>query len=336
MRGDPLRARGKVGKPSTPVSLNPEGALAFGLRIGRRAADMILMNMIGEVLAARTLTYDYPLPDAVDRFAEESIASITEILEPRLQDRIVGIGVATPFGIWKLPEEAGAPREELTAWQTHSFTTSFAEFTDLTVFTANDASMACSGELVFGNAADLTDFIYFYIGAFVGGGLVLDGRIFLGRHGNAAAFGSVLIDNISTKPNQLVQGASIYVLERALSERKGKQVKLRDTSDAWKLSDPLVDAWVSQTGRSLAVAAISVSATVDVDCVVVDGNFPRAIKEAVRARMSEAFTQLDTSEILQPSITTGMLGRKAAAIGAAYQPIMAAHFIEGSQIHAGV
>ena len=335
-RGSPIRSQGKVGKPSTPVSLNPNGALAFGLRIGRRAVDMILMNIVGSVLDSRTLAYDFPMPDMIDQFAEDSVLSMTDALEPSLRHRIVGMGIATPFGLWKLPEEAGATPDEMAAWKAHSFETSFARFTDLDVFAANDASMACSGEFVFGQYRDLSEFIYFYVGAFVGGGLVLGGRVFLGRSGNAGAFGSLPIDNINAKPNQLVQGASIYTLERDLSKRQGQSVRLRSNSEAWKLNDPLVASWIQQTGRSLGMAAMAVSATVDVQAVILDGNFPPEIKRAIHDHMEKALDQLDTSEIERPSVVVGTLGRSAAAMGAAYQPMTSAYFIEGSQIRASV
>src|SRR6187549_3515737 len=32
--------RGKIGQPSVPYSLDPEGALSFGLKIGRRSVDL--------------------------------------------------------------------------------------------------------------------------------------------------------------------------------------------------------------------------------------------------------------------------------------------------------
>ncbi|MEM6712670.1 MAG: ROK family transcriptional regulator [Pseudomonadota bacterium] len=332
VRGEPVRSQGKVGKPSSPVALNPEGALAFGLRVGRRAADIVLMNIVGGLVDSRTVSYDYPLPHPIEQFAQHSIEAMTQSLGPELRSRIVGIGVATPHGIWKLPEETGAPKDALEAWKDHSFETSFASFTDMNVFTANDASMACSGEFVFGKSGGMSDFIYFYIGAFVGGGLVLDGRVFLGRTGNAAAFGSLPINHIDARPNQLVQGASIYVLERALSAREGRSVRLRSTSDAWTIDDPIIAAWVEQTGRSLAVAAVGVSASVDVHTVIIDGNFPAEIKQATARHMEDAINQLEISEIGGMSVALGSLGRSAGAMGAAYQPITAAHFIEGSAI----
>jgi hypothetical protein len=42
LRGKPLR--GKVGQPLVPYSLNPEGALSFGLKIGRRSVDLYLWS----------------------------------------------------------------------------------------------------------------------------------------------------------------------------------------------------------------------------------------------------------------------------------------------------
>src|SRR5215217_2162582 len=60
LRGNPLR--GKVGQPLVPYSLNPEGALSFGLKIGRRSVDLYLINFAGETLGLLHRTYPYPTP----------------------------------------------------------------------------------------------------------------------------------------------------------------------------------------------------------------------------------------------------------------------------------
>lgn len=329
LRGTPQK--GKVGKPSIPVSLNPEGALAYGLRIGRRGADLILMNMVGEVMHTRAKSYAYPLPEMIDAFVEESMESIGEGLPDPLKGRIIGIGVASPFGLWKKADAAGAPEEMMAAWRAYDFATSFAAFTDLPVLLANDASMGCSGELVFGAACELSDFLYFYVGAFVGGGVVLGRRVYFGRTGNAGAFGTLMVDGIDAQPNQLVHSASIYMLERDLNAQAGREVRLRSDSDQWDLQNSVVDAWVTHTARALATAAVSAAAVVDVATVVVDGGFPGTIKAQIIARLQTALEQLDTQEISPLCVHAGVLGRSAAAMGAAYQPILAAHFLEGSQ-----
>jgi hypothetical protein len=41
--------RGKIGQPSVPFSLNPSGAYALGLKVGRRSNDLVLMDFTGVV-----------------------------------------------------------------------------------------------------------------------------------------------------------------------------------------------------------------------------------------------------------------------------------------------
>ncbi len=49
VRGEPIR--GKVGKPSTPMALNPDGILSLGLNIGRKSADLVLIDVTGTTRA---------------------------------------------------------------------------------------------------------------------------------------------------------------------------------------------------------------------------------------------------------------------------------------------
>src|ERR1700683_2145580 len=46
-RGPPLRVR--VGQPTIPMSIDPEGAYSFGLKIGRRRCDLVLIDFRGAI-----------------------------------------------------------------------------------------------------------------------------------------------------------------------------------------------------------------------------------------------------------------------------------------------
>jgi hypothetical protein len=61
LREEPLR-RGKVGQPSVPMSLNPEGAFSIGFKFGRRSADLVLMDFTGITRRIVRTTYAYPTP----------------------------------------------------------------------------------------------------------------------------------------------------------------------------------------------------------------------------------------------------------------------------------
>src|SRR6266540_7263127 len=56
------RQRGRVGQPSTPLSLDPDGAFALGVKVGRRSCDIVLMDFVGRVRHELHHTYPYPGP----------------------------------------------------------------------------------------------------------------------------------------------------------------------------------------------------------------------------------------------------------------------------------
>ena len=62
------------------------------------------------------------------------------------------------------------------------------------VYMLNDCTTAALGEKVFGAAKNLSNFVYVGIGTGIGGGVFVDGRLLLGKDGNAAEIGHMTID----------------------------------------------------------------------------------------------------------------------------------------------
>jgi predicted NBD/HSP70 family sugar kinase len=325
LRGAPQR--GKVGKPSVPVTLNPSGALAYGLRIGRRGAALVLMDIVGGVRAQRTITYPYPTPELVHAFMKAGVEEITGQIDAATARSIIGIGVAAPFELWNWLDVVGAPKEEMLRWQEYDFPTAFATFTPLPVIVANDATMACNGEFVFGVGAELQEFLYFYIGAFIGGGLVMNGAVHFGRNGNAGAFGSILVGDASSHGQQLIHNASIFTLEAELQAVFKRPFSLWGQSEDWNSHPEIVRNWCARTAKAMARAIVSAVAVVDIQTVVVDGGMPEPIKATIVEMITEALARTESEGIVLPSVLAGKLGISAGALGAAYQPIKTAHFL---------
>ncbi|MFN2306223.1 MAG: winged helix-turn-helix transcriptional regulator, partial [Paracoccaceae bacterium] len=55
IKGEPQR--GRVGKPSTPMALSPDAAFAVGLKIGRRSADFVLTDIMGNIRSRAQMAY---------------------------------------------------------------------------------------------------------------------------------------------------------------------------------------------------------------------------------------------------------------------------------------
>jgi predicted NBD/HSP70 family sugar kinase len=324
LRGD--AQRGRVGQPSVPYSLNPDGAFAFGLKIGRRSVDLYFINFIGEVKCLLHQTYAYPTPQGVHDFAIEGLARMQAELPPQTIARICGLGIAAPYEMWTWAEEIGAPREDIDAWRSVDIRADLAKLCTWPVYFSNDITAACAAELMFGNGADYIDYLYVFIGSFIGGGLVLDGHLFPGRTRNAGALGSMPAHDKTPgqRARQLMSIASIYVLERKLIEEGRRAEILWQSPDDWGDDlGPALDDWIEEVAESLAHAIVAAIAVIDVETVVVDGAFPVSVRQRIMERTRAAIQTVNRQGLSPFSLVEGALGNGARAMGGAAIPLLA-------------
>lgn len=326
LRGKPLR--GKVGQPLVPYSLNPEGALSFGLKLGRRSVDLYLIGFTGEILSLDHQIYPYPTWDGVRRFAKAGIDRVLNELPPPLAARIAGLGIAAPYEMWTWHEEIGAPLAEIEAWRDIDIRAEMASLCPWPVYFANDITAACAAELMFGRGGDYLDYLYVYIGSFIGGGLVLNGHLFPGRTQNAAALGSMPphlpASGIAGKPPQLMNVASIYVLERKLvAEGRNADILWQSPDDWGSDLGPILDEWIEEVARHLAFAITASIAVIDVETVVIDGAFPRHVRTRMIERTRAALAEVNRLGLSPFTLVEGTIGNAARAMGGASLPLLA-------------
>ena len=65
--------RGRVGQPTIPMSLDPDGAYSLGLKIGRRSCDLVLVDFRGTVRQHAHRTFAYPTPEMILEFVREQL-----------------------------------------------------------------------------------------------------------------------------------------------------------------------------------------------------------------------------------------------------------------------
>ena len=318
--------RGRVGQPSVPYSLNPQGAYSVGLKIGRRSADLSLINFTGEVQHFLHQTYAYPTPAAIRAFTETGLAELQSGLSPEALRRIAGLGIASPYEMWTWPEEIGAPREDIDAWREVDIRAELAAICPWPVYFYNDITAACAAELMFGRGADYVDYLYVFIGSFIGGGLVFGGHLFPGRTNNAGALGSMpsSLPATGSRLPQLMNVASIYVLERELIRQGRRAEVLWQSPDDWGDDlGPTLDNWIDQVARHLAHAVSAAVAVVDVETVVVDGAFPPSVRTRIIEATRAALAEVNRQGLSPFTLVEGSLGTSARALGGAAIPLLA-------------
>lgn len=326
LRGKPIK--GRVGQPSVPMHLAADGAYSIGLKIGRRSADLVLMDFLGTVRQQLHEVYAYPLPQPILEFAIKGVEQLTSSLPASARDRVAGIGIATPFELWNWAESVGAPSSEMDQWREMDLAAALDQKVPLEVFVQNDATSACGAELVLGRGAEYANFCYFFIGYFIGGGIVLNNAVYTGPTGYAGAFGPMPMPAVEGVPPQLLDVASIFVLEEQLRANGYDQTALWEEANNWRDFGEHLDRWVDETARNLAYAIVASCSVIDFSAVIIDGGFPEWVREAVVEATMSSVNKLDLRGVKQPDILQGDVGANARAMGGALLPFFARYLAD--------
>jgi predicted NBD/HSP70 family sugar kinase len=318
--------RGRVGQPTVPLSLDPEGAFSIGLKIGRRSSDLVLVDFEGNIRHRAHETFAYPTPRIILDFAARTLPSFTQALSPRQLRRVAGLGVAAPFQLWNWGGEIGAPPGAMDGWRTIDIEQEIADLCAFPVTLCNDATSACAAEFFFGEAWRHRDFLYFFLGSFVGGGVVIGGSLFPGRTGNAGALGSLPVmprGEAGKTPSQLIACASIYQLERRIEAAGLDPSSIWRTPARWSDFGAHLDAWIEEAAHALAYACVAAISVIDFAAIVIDGAMPIEVRDRLTARVAERVETLDRRGLSDVAIMPGAIGADARALGGAALPLIA-------------
>ena len=320
--------RGKVGQPLVPFSLNPEGAFSIGLKVGRRSGDLILLDLTGKVRRKVHKPYHFPTPQKLVDFVAVGLQELLSDLSPAQRDRICGLGIAAPFELWNWEEAVGAPHDVLEAWRDFDLVGEIAKLGDWPVHFSNDATAACAAELLFGRGNQFHTYAYFFVGYFIGGGIVINGHIFPGRTGYAGAIGPLPHSAPDGSPQQLIHNASLFVLENQLQAAGLDPMVLARSPEDWGEIGPALNIWLEQTANSLAFAAVATMSIIDFEAIIIDGAMPANVRAELVRRIRLAVAGHDLRGLPNFSIEEGRIGSDARAMGAASLSLFANYIID--------
>ena len=345
--------RGKIGQPSVPIALNPDGAFSFGVNIGRRRLDVLLIDFTGVVRQRASLAYRFPEQEVVFPAIAAEVARMRAALPAALRARLQGVGVAAPLQLDRWHALMGTPPGQAGCWERQDIAARIAADTGLPVRFAKDTAAACVAELVAGRGRSVKSFLYLFVDTFIGGGLVLDSQLYAGLHGNAGAVGSLplavaggagdgagaaagagLDDGAASaaaatgvagaaaaQPAQLLSVASLLGLEQRFTQAGLDPTAATDerAMQAPWLAHSAV--WAEQGGAAIAMAPASANCLLDLDGAIVDGSCSRALLELLLEAVTAALRRYNWEGARCPQVLAGTIGADARALGGALLPL---------------
>ena len=166
--------------------------LVIGIDVGGQSTKIGVVNTEGEIIAQTVISSLQT--ELIDYINELTKAIKTLILETAETGKVKGIGIGAPNGNyykgtveyapnlkWSYDNDGKPTVIELAAL--------VKSFTGLPVTITNDANAAAMGEMAYGVARGMRNFIMITLGTGVGSGIVINGEVVYGHDGFAGELG---------------------------------------------------------------------------------------------------------------------------------------------------
>jgi glucokinase len=319
--------------------MTSDGAPLLGIDIGGTKLAVAVSTAEGEVLAAqREPSRAEDGPDAMigravgmaRRVVAEAGLGVTDI-------DAIGIGCGGPLDPWR-----GVILNALNnpGWTNVPLVERIQAELDRPTFLDNDANAAALGEHRFGAGRGVRNMVYLTISTGVGGGLILDDRLYHGENGNAGELGHISVRVAGGRPchcgsigciETYCSGTNIAArareaLERgegatsALAERPADELRAEHVVAAARDGDALACAIWDETTELLGGGIVSIIHAFNPQLVILGGGVTRAgemLFEPVRRVVADrAMPWLSEAVTIVPAELgehTGVLGAVAVA-----------------------
>ncbi|MFE9126910.1 ROK family protein [Streptomyces sp. NPDC007148] len=183
--------RPSLGRPANPVRVDGGRALFIGVKITGDEIIAVLTDLCCRIRVARHLPLTARDPGAVLTLASELVRELLAEADG-FGAPVHGLGVAVSGDV---DRAAGVVRySPFLEWHDVPLAELLGMTTGLRVTVDNDVRALTVAEQWFGAGVGLSDFALVTVGAGIGCGLVVHGRVVSGAHGVAGEIGHVVID----------------------------------------------------------------------------------------------------------------------------------------------
>lgn len=303
------------GQPSLPLSLSNDRVLSIGLSVTADGLSLAVISLTGQQLIARS--------EAIDATNKQRLLDRTAALFEEMaasgeldRERVFGLGVAFP-GFFTGNHGQLATPIGMESWALTDLQRAFEEQLGLPVWIENDGSAAAAGEALYGIGESAKTFAFIYIDRGLGGGVVINGKLWRGANGNAGEFTGILPPHLrAERPNLLM----LWEMSNAAGARFKTVAEMIENID---LRSEAVGRWLEKVSPQMDAIVSAIASSFDPDAIVVGGRLPTGLVSRLIERTRFFSVPVRGVDRAYPLLAPSALRGDAVALGAASLPFSA-------------
>lgn len=308
-------------------------SLVIGLDLGGTNSVFGVVDSKGEIIATTSIkTQAYP---SVDQYIMESVKAIKQIAEQvGGMEKIRAMGIGAPCGnYYKGTIEHAA--NLVWAKGIVPLANMFVNELGIPVVVTNDAKAAAMGEMKYGVAVGMNNFVELTLGTGVGSGIVANGQLIYGFDGFAGELGHMIVEpdgrpcGCGRKGCLETYCSATGVVRTAIAmlEESSEATSLRDIAtdkltsyEVYKAAmagDTMAQEVFKQTGRRIGIACANIATFLSPEAFIFFGGLAQAGELLLRP-LEEAYNEnvLSLYKGKARFLMSGLDGAKAAILGA--------------------
>lgn len=308
-------------------------SLVIGLDLGGTNSVFGVVDSKGEIIATTSIkTQAYP---SVDQYIMESVKAIKQIAEQvGGMEKIRAMGIGAPCGnYYKGTIEHAA--NLVWAKGIVPLANMFVNELGIPVVVTNDAKAAAMGEMKYGVAVGMNNFVELTLGTGVGSGIVANGQLIYGFDGFAGELGHMIVEpdgrpcGCGRKGCLETYCSATGVVRTAIAmlEESSEATSVRDIAtdkltsyEVYKAAmagDTMAQEVFKQTGRRIGIACANIATFLSPEAFIFFGGLAQAGELLLRP-IEEAYNEnvLSLYKGKVRFLMSGLDGAKAAILGA--------------------
>jgi glucokinase len=301
-------------------------SMILGVEIGGTKLQVVLGDEAGKISERRQMAVD-PTKGAagIRQQIEQSV------LELKQRGRILraGVGFGGPVD-WKMGRICVSHHVE--GWSEFDMAGWLSQVAGAPVVVENDGNVAALGEALRGAGVGHNPVFYVTLGSGVGGGLVVDGRIYHGAKPGEAEMGHVRLDRKGTIVEKRCSGWAVDARIRELKVKEPASLlaklagpavggEAKHLVPALQLGDPVAKRLLQEIAEDLAFGLSHAVHLFHPEIIILGGGLSK-VGEPLRAGVENGLRQFMMEAFAPgPKVALAALGEDAVPVGALLLPM---------------